>query len=195
MVDDNDKLYRRNLVRLITAKHRSYAKWCGQHGGVVYFFSTSFTEKDNLSLFTYGGLSGWMFVHAISQQYDFYFNSLTCFQHFQRMLSADFWCLKTVSTQVKRKNPGNNWWSSAWDAKVPSQGPLELWLQIGSHWTSATEASNMTGMANQAYWPWRELSVMHMCCPCCRLRSSLVVQSSWPANIRHDNLSTCCALD
>ncbi len=45
MVDNNGKLYCRNSVRLITAKYRSNAKWCGRHSGVIYYFSNSFAKK------------------------------------------------------------------------------------------------------------------------------------------------------
>ena len=37
---------------------------------------------------------------------------------------------------------------------MPSPGPPESWLLIGSHQTSAAEAPNMAGMANPVHRPW-----------------------------------------
>ena len=45
MVDGDDKFYHRNSDGLISAKYHFIAKWCGQHDGVVYFFSNSCPEK------------------------------------------------------------------------------------------------------------------------------------------------------
>ncbi len=39
------KIYRRNSVGSMSAKYCSDAKWCAQHGRIIYFFSNSFAEK------------------------------------------------------------------------------------------------------------------------------------------------------
>ena len=73
--------------------------------------------------------------------------------------------LKKSSAKIPVINDGV---VSALDANMPSQGPPESWLLICSHQTSAVEAPNIVGMANQACRPWRETYTTHMCRICGR---------------------------
>jgi hypothetical protein len=81
-------------------------------------------------------------------------SSWGCSRLFQQTLQVGIRCPRPVPTEVKRKNSNIRGWGIARDITVTLQIHPKSQLLINSHQTSAAEAPNMAGMANQAYQPW-----------------------------------------